>query len=196
MTNNPIIERTETVYQGWCRLDRISITAQARDGRLLKLVREVHDHGSGVAVLPYDLDRKTALVVRQLRAPVLINDGVGLIVEVPAGLVDPDDPDPETALRREASEELGYRLGDLEQVGHVYSSPGSLSERLALYLARYTPADRIGSGGGVETEGEDIEVLEMPLAQLSDNADNGAIQDMKTLLLIQTLRLRGPELFR
>jgi len=195
VTDSPTIDKTETVYKGWCRLDRVEVSVRTRDGQPLRLVREVHDHGSAVAVLPYDPDRRTALLVRQLRVPVLLEDGDGHIVEVAAGLLDPDDPHPEAALVREAREELGFGLDDLECVGRTYSSPGSLTETLSLYLGTYSHDNRVGPGGGLIDEGEDIEVLECPLADLAADADRGAVRDMKTLLLIQTLRLKKPHLF-
>jgi hypothetical protein len=78
-------------------------------------------------------------------------------------------------------------------VAKAWAMPGVSTEQMDLYLGAYAPADWVGTGGGIE--GEDIEVLEIPLAELAAMADSGALHDMKTLLLVQTLRLRRPELF-
>ncbi|VFS87637.1 GDP-mannose pyrophosphatase nudK [Kluyvera cryocrescens] len=42
-------------------------------------------------------------------------------------------------------------------------SPGSVTEKLHFFIAEYSPENRVSAGGGIEAEGEDIEVLEMPI---------------------------------
>ena len=180
---------TEEKYRGWCTL----LLAQVRypDGRIVK--REIEDHGRASCVLPYDPARKTALLVRQLRVPPLYAGGEATILEAPAGLIDPGE-DGNTAARREAMEEVGVRLTSLELVTSAWSMPGISAERMDLFLGAYAAADRTGAGGGIDDEG--IEVVEMPLSALAAMADAGTLNDMKTLVLLQTLRLRRPELFR
>ena len=75
-------------------------------------------------------------------------------------------------------------------------SPGSVTEKLHLFVAEYEPGDRIRSGGGLEREGEDIEVIEMPLVDALAGIANGTIQDGKTIMLLQhvALELRGTAL--
>ena len=180
---------TEEKYHGWCTL----LLAQVRypDGRIVK--REIEDHGRASCVLPYDPARKTALLVRQLRLPPLYAGGEATILEAPAGLIDPGE-DGSTAARREAMEEVGVRLTSLDLVTSAWSMPGISAERMDMFLAAYATADRTGAGGGIDDEG--IEVVEMPLSELAAMADAGTLNDMKTLVLVQTLRLRRPELFR
>ena len=76
-----------------------------------------------------------------------------MLIETAAGLLDDDDP--ETAIRREASEELGVTVGALRHVFDVYMSPGSVTERVHFYAAPFRAADRTGDGGGLEDDGED-----------------------------------------
>ena len=99
------------------------------------------------------------------------------------------------SIRREAEEEAGLRLGALEPVVTCWASPGVSTERFTLYLSAYVAADRTGPGGGRAEELENIEVKELSLAELARRADQAAITDAKTLLLVQTLRLRRPDLF-
>ncbi len=155
--------------------------------------REIEDHGVAVCVLPYDPARRVALLIEQFRAPVFYAESVPALLEAPAGIL--DEQDPEAGTRREALEETGVQLGQLEPVSRVWAMPGISTERMHLYLAAYTEADRIGAGGGLPDEGEDIRVLEMPLAELARLADEGGIVDVKTLVLVQTLRLRHGDLF-
>ncbi|MFH6783846.1 MULTISPECIES: NUDIX domain-containing protein [Methylobacterium] len=185
----PRIEGTRTVYEGWARY----LVADVRmpDGQ--HVGREVEDHGPAVAVLPYDSERRVALLVRQFRTPPCLVDGTSCVLEAPAGLREEDDP--EACARREAFEEVGLRLSTLEPVGRVWSLPGLSTERMDLFLAPYRAADREGEGGGLAEENESIEVVEIALSDLAAMADRGEVGDMKTLCLVQTLRLRHPGLF-
>ena len=115
-----------------------------------------------------------------------------MLIKTAAGLLDDDDP--QTAIRREASEELGVEVGALPHVFDVYMSPGSVTERLHFYAASYQPADRTGGGGGLLDEGEDIEVLELPFDEALEMLSDGRIADGKTILLLQWAALSG--LFR
>jgi nudix-type nucleoside diphosphatase (YffH/AdpP family) len=105
------------------------------------------------------------------------------MIEVCAGLLDGDDA--KTCATREAEEELGYRVHDLREVAHVYMSPGALTERVSLLVGAYSPDDRITNGGGVATEGEDIEVIELPLSTAYGMIASGEIVDAKTIILVQ-----------
>ena len=156
--------------------------------------REIEHHGDAVAVLPYDPNRRVALLVKLPRAPVLFQGASSDFLEVPAGLID-DGEQPIDAARREAHEEVGVRLGALEPAGHTWSMCGISTERMGLFLAPYAATDRTGAGGGLVEEHENITVVEISLAELRQLADTNALSDLKTLALVQTLRLRHPELF-
>jgi nudix-type nucleoside diphosphatase (YffH/AdpP family) len=179
----------ETLHEGWGKLLLLRVALPT--GHVLK--REVEDHGAAVAVLPYDPERRLAVLVRQFRAPVFHAVGDAEVLEAPAGMLDEDDP--ETCARREAGEEVGLALRKLERVGAVWTMPGVSTERMHLFLASYAAADRTGEGGGLAEEHEDITVVEMPLAELGAMAERGALADLKTLALVQALRLRRPDLF-
>ena len=87
-------------------------------------MREVHDHGHGATVLPFDAQRGTVLLVRQFRLPAyLVAGGDGFIIETCAGLLDGDDP--AVCAKREAEEELGFRLSNLRHMITTYATPGS-----------------------------------------------------------------------
>ncbi len=186
----PKIESVTTVYEGWGRLLKVDV-ASPQDGR--RFTREVEDHGDAVAVLAYDPGRKTALLVRQLRVPMLLTAGEPDGLEAIAGLLDGDEP--ADCARREADEEAGLALSVLDPVAVIWSMPGISTERIHLFLGSYSAPDRRGSGGGLAAENENITVSEMPLSALASMADEGRLQDAKTMLLVQTLRLRRPDLF-
>lgn len=183
------ITGVKTLYEGWARYLKLMI--RRSDGQ--EMEREVEDHGAAVAVLPYDPERGSAILVRQFRAPPFYVAGVPRLLEAPAGIL--DEADPADCARREAMEEVGLRLGALEPVGTVWPSPGVSTERMHLFLAPFSAADRVADGGGLADEHEDIEVVEMSLDNLWAMLEAGEIVDLKTLALVQTLRLRHPELF-
>ena len=184
------ILNVETVYKGWSSF--MIATVRLADGRTIR--REIEHHGVAVVVLPYDPERRTAILVRQFRAPVLYAENRQDMLEAIAGKL--DETDPEAATRREAMEEAGLKLGRLEAVGTVWSMPGISTERMSLYLAPYTQADRIGPGGGLAEEHEDIIVVELPLAELAAAADAGRLIDLKTLVLTQASGCGGRSCLR
>jgi nudix-type nucleoside diphosphatase (YffH/AdpP family) len=107
-----------------------------------------------------------------------------------------DDEEPENCARREAEEEVGLCLHALEPVAEVWTCPGVSTERIHLFLAAYAVHDRVSDGGGLSEEHEDIEVVEMPLEEAWRRLENGDVADLKTLTLLQALRLRRPDLWR
>ena len=183
------ITQIETLHEGWRKL--LKFTVRMPDGRTME--REILNSQDAAAVLPYDPDRRKVILVRQFRAPVMHVEERSHIMETVAGMLDGGEP--EDTARREAMEEAGLRLGPLEPVGRAWSAPGITTERVNMFLAPYAGADRVGKGGGLAEEHESITVVETPLAELARLADEGGIPDIKLLLLVQTLRLRRPELF-
>jgi nudix-type nucleoside diphosphatase (YffH/AdpP family) len=186
----PSVVKIEITHKRWASMSIASI--RMPDGRII--LRDVEDHGHAAAVLPYDPMRRTALLVEQLRAAALIAAGATQTLEAIAGLVEGQD-DPMDTARREALEEGGLRLGALEHVATAWSTPGVSTERMALYLAERRAGDRVGQGGGVAHEEEEVRVVEIGLKELAALMAAESIVDMKTLVLVQALRLRRPDLF-
>jgi nudix-type nucleoside diphosphatase (YffH/AdpP family) len=182
------IVHMDVLHKGWSTFYLATLADEAG----VEIRREIEHHGSAAAVLPYDPDRRCVLLVLQARPPVIWLGGPDELLEAPAGMLDADDP--ETCARREAMEETGVRLTELEFVARPYAMPGVSTERIDLFLAPYALADRIGDGGGVAHEQEAITVVETPLSEFWRMVDAGEIQDMKTLALALALRTRHPEL--
>jgi len=181
------ILKEEVLLDEWSVVTKYTIGYRRRDGRRETQIRQVYDRGHGAAILPYDPARGRVLLVRQFRMPVWVTSDDGMLIEVCAGLLDAQDP--ESCIRKEAEEELGYRIGRPRLVFAPYTSPGSVSERIYCFLAEYSPSDRISHGGGDEREGEDIEVLELDGAEAFAMIADGRIIDAKTIMLLQQARL-------
>jgi len=193
LTGNPDVRvrDVQVLAADWHVLRRTTLEVRGRDGTWRTQQRETYDRGNGATVLLYDPDRRTVLLARQFRYPVYVNGHPdGMLLETAAGLLDDDDP--ATAIRREAAEELGVVIGDLEPVFEVFMSPGSVTERLHCFAAPYSSATRSGRGGGLVEEGEEIEVCELPFAEALARIADGRIADAKTIMLLQWAALSGP----
>ncbi len=145
--------------------------------------RETYDRGNGATLLPYNLAQRTVVLVRQFRYPAYVNGYDDLMIEAAAGLL--DNASPETRIRAEAEEETGYRLGTVSKVFEAFMSPGAVTEKLHFFVAEYEPAMRVGSGGGLASEGEDIEVLELSIDEALAMIADSRIADAKTIMLLQ-----------
>jgi nudix-type nucleoside diphosphatase (YffH/AdpP family) len=179
---------SEVLSDGWAELSKHTFELKRRDGTWDKQVREIYDRGNAAVILPYDPLSGTVLLVRQFRLPAFLQGDRAPLIEACAGLLDGNDP--ETCIRKEAEEELGYRLGAVTHIYDIYMSPGSVTEKLSFFTAEYSPADRVSDGGGEVSEGEDIEVLEMPLGDALALVASGGIIDAKTVMLVQHLALQ------
>lgn len=175
----------------WYVLYRAAFDYRHRDGSVTHEVREAYDRGNGVVILLHDPVTGTVLLTRQFRLPVFVNGHPdGMLVEAAAGLLDRPGEDPETAIRREAEEESGVRVGAVERLFELFMSPGSVTERVTFFAAAYSHEQRVSDGGGLAAEGEDIESVELDLDEAMSMVATGAIADGKTVLLLQWAALR------
>jgi nudix-type nucleoside diphosphatase (YffH/AdpP family) len=165
-------------------LRRAAFEYQAKDGTWTTQQREVYDRGNGVAILLLDRQADTVVLTRQFRAPAYLNGHPdGMLIEVPAGLDDGEAA--EIAIRREVEEETGLVVGATHRLFELFMSPGAVTERITFFWAEYSSEDRLGPGGGAPDEGEDIEVLELPLSEAWAMVHAGVIVDAKTVILLQ-----------
>ncbi len=188
---NVVIRDVEVTSDGWHVLRRTTFDYRHADGHWESQQRETYDRGNGATILLYDVGRRTVLLTRQFRFPAYVNEHPdGMLIEAAAGLLDGDDP--ETAIRRETSEELGVEVGKVQDIFDVFMSPGSVTERVHFYAAPYSPGDRTVQRGGLAEDGEDIEILELDFERALAMIDDGRIADGKTIMLLYWAALRGP----
>ena len=179
----------------WYVLKKTTFDYRCRDGHWQRQSRETYDRGNGAVLLLFNPDRGTVVLTRQFRFPAYVNGCAdGLLIEACAGLLDGEDP--HTCIRREAQEETGFVVRAPRKILEAYMSPGSVTEKLHFFVAEYAPRDRVSMGGGDAAEGEDIEVIEVSLASALQMIANGAIQDGKTIMLLQHAALAGLEALR
>lgn len=179
----------ETVLSdGWTRLSRYDIDYTDQQGATSRLRREIYHRTPAACILLIDPKRDVVVLVRQFRLPSHLIGEPGWMIEVPAGLLDGEDP--ESAIRRESMEETGYRVRDVKFLFKALTSPGSVTEIIHFFAAEIDLADKVSEGGGLAEEHEDIEVLEVPLAAALAMIETGEIFDAKTIMLLQCAALR------
>lgn len=181
------IQKVETLSDDWYVLKKTTFEYQRKDGSWQAQSRETYDRGNGATILLYNRERHTVILTRQFRFPAYVNHHSGMLIETCAGLL--DEKDPETCIRRETEEETGYRVGTIHKVFEAFMSPGSVTERLFFYVAEYHPDLKIADGGGLLSDGEDIDILELNLDTALQMIESGEIMDGKTIMLLQYAKL-------
>jgi ADP-ribose pyrophosphatase len=173
----------EILSDGWTKLVGYQLDYTDRKGETHRLPREVYHRTPAACILLYDPKRDVVVLVKQFRLPAHVNGDPAWMIEVPAGLLDGDEP--EAAIRREAMEETGYTIRDVRFLFKSYTAPGSITEVVHFFAAAIDTADRTSDGGGLAEEHEDIEVLEIPLPEAVAMIEKGEIIDLKTIMLLQ-----------
>lgn len=181
------VKTVQLLSDDWYVLKKTTFDLRRRDGRWQTMTRETYDRGNGAVALLYNRARRTVLLTRQFRFPAYVNQHDGFLIEAPAGML--DDAHPEERMHAELEEETGHKVAKLQQVFDVFMSPGSVTERLHFFVGEYDAESQVGSGGGLEHEGEDIEVIELDADQALAMTASGEIMDGKTIMLLQYLHL-------
>lgn len=187
---NVSIEKTEILSDNWYTLKKVTFNIKKENGQTETQSREAYDRGNGAVILLYNTHTKNVILTRQFRLPTYINGNPdGMSIEACAGLLDNDNP--EDCIKRETEEETGYKISKVEKIFEAYMSPGSVTEILHFFIAEYSDDMKINEGGGLEEEGENIEVLQLQFDKTLSMIDMGEIKDAKTIMLLQHLRLKN-----
>lgn len=190
LKNNVKIITTEILSDNWYTLRKVTYEYLKKNGSWQTQSREAYDRGNGAAILLYNVSLKTVILTRQFRMPTFINgNDNGMLIEACAGLLDKDNP--EDCIKRETEEETGYKITDVKKVFEAYMSPGSVTEMLYFFIAEYSHDMKVNDGGGIEHEQEEMDVLELPIDKALQMIETGEIQDGKTIMLLQYLRLKN-----
>lgn len=190
MISNVKITDTQVLSDNWYLLRKITYEYDKKDGTRMRQTREAYDRGNGATILLYNEEKRTVILTRQFRLPTYINgNDSGMLIEACAGLLDSENP--EECIRRETEEETGYKVTDVKKIFEAYMSPGSVTEVLHFFIARYTAAMKVTGGGGVVDEEENIEVLEVDIDEAMQMIATGTIRDGKTIMLLQYVKLHN-----
>lgn len=184
------IKGVEVLSEKRFPLKNYTFEIKKKDGRVETQHREIYEHGDAVAVLLYNKARKTVLLTRQFRlASFLKGIESGNLIEACAGMLDGDTP--EAAALKEVKEETGFELSSVQKAFEAFTSPGAFTEKIHFFVAEYADENKVGEGGGLAEEGEEVEVLEMDFDQAYSLIVSGGVQDAKTIMLLQYAKING-----
>jgi GDP-mannose pyrophosphatase NudK len=184
------IKTTELLSDNWYKLYKVTYEYRRKDGKWETHSREAYDRGNGATILLYNKAEKTVILTRQFRLPTFVNGNPdGMLIETCAGLLDKDQP--EDCIRKETEEETGYKIGEVRKVFDAYMSPGSVTEILHFFIAEYDKEMKVGDGGGLQEEQENIEVLELHFEKAFNMINTGEIKDAKTIMLLQYVKINS-----
>lgn len=183
-SNRVKIKEVEVLSDNWYVLNKVTFDYLRNNGEWQTQIRESYERGSGASVFMYNKETKNIVLIKQFRLPSYLNGNKsGLLIETCAGLLDTDDP--ETCIKKEILEETGYKIKTVTKIFEAFMSPGAVTEQIHYFIAEYTDSMKSTEGGGLESEQEDIEVLEMPFSEAVALLNEGKIKDAKTILLLQ-----------
>src|SRR6187551_1989770 len=183
MIDNITITKREVLSDNWYTLRKITYTYRKKDGSIHTQSREAYDRGNGATIMLYNKEQKTVILTRQFRLPTYINGNQsGMLVEACAGLLDKENP--EECIIRETQEETGYKISAVQKIFEAYMSPGSVTEILYFFIAAYSKEMKVNEGGGADDEEENIDMIEVTMAEVMNMVASGEIKDAKTILLL------------
>lgn len=185
--------RKETAFQGYFKVVRYFFRHSLHKGGTSKEIsREVFERGQAGAVLMYDPQRDEVVLIRQFRAGAYVAGHHPFTWELVAGIIE-DGETAEDMIRREALEEAGLKLGELELVQNIMLTPGACSESCHVFVGR---VDSSEAGGvfGLESEGEDILVKVLPFAEAYAMVERNEVDNAVGVIGLQWLALHREEL--
>lgn len=189
------VRRRESSYQAYLRVETYHLTHRRFDGDWMpEIRREVLRRGAAVAVMLYDPDRDTVLLIEQFRIGAYVNGRPPWAMEIVAGMVEPGE-EPADVARRETREEAGCEVLDLVPVYDYLVSPGCMDETVTLFCGRID-SDGLGGHHGLSEEGEDIRVVVKPFDDAWAELNRGGLDNSITVIGMLWLKLNRDELRR
>jgi ADP-ribose pyrophosphatase len=182
-----------TVFQGYFRVDLYRLRHRKFDGGWTgEMSREIFERGHAASVLLYDPDLDAVVLIEQFRAGALAAGFEPWLIEIVAGIIE-DGEEPGYVVRREAIEEAGCPITDLEPIGTVLLTPGGSSETLAMFCGR-VDSTKAGGVHGLDYEHEDIRVFVVPFSQAMNDLAAGRYLNSPIVMSLQWLALNRNEL--
>lgn len=189
---NPKVKNIEIelLSDNWYTLNKINFEYQLQNGKWVHQSRESYDRGNGASILLYNSKKNSVILIKQFRMPTFVNGNEsGMMIETCAGLLDGDDPI--TCIIKETQEETGYKVKNIQKVFESYMSPGAVTEIIHFFIAEYDESMKVSDGGGLDSEQEDIEILELNFELAQNMIKSGEIKDAKTIMLLQYAKING-----
>jgi ADP-ribose pyrophosphatase len=185
--------KTETVYQGFFRLEQYTLKHTLfKGGWSQPITRELFRRGNCVAVLLYDPDRDEVILIEQFRVGAVLHPERAWLIEIVAGAIEEGETATEVAYR-EALEEAGCEILELMEIQQFYTTPGGCSERITLFCGRVN-SHSVGGVHGLTEEDEDIKVSAIQFADAFQMLEDGKIESGIPIIAIQWLYIHRDQL--
>jgi nudix-type nucleoside diphosphatase (YffH/AdpP family) len=182
--------KTQILSDNWYTLNNISFDYRLRSGEWVEQSRESYDRGNGATILLLNKKKRTIILIRQFRMPTYVNgNSSGMMIETCAGLLDGNDP--VTCIIKETEEETGYRIKNVKKLFELYMSPGAVTEIIHFFIAEYDEKMKVSEGGGLKSEHEDIDILEIDFNKALNMIQSGEIKDAKSIILLQYAQINN-----
>ncbi len=193
---NPDVQivSNETAWSGRFSVEVVKFRHRRFDGTMSGVrTWELFCRGRAAAVLPYDPMTDQVALIEQFRLPALVAGVAPIMIEIPAGLCDHGEDAAVTAAR-EAKEETGLAVDQLELIGDFVLTPGGSDERCTMYVGRIRAPqagpDGIIGQGGLAAEQEDIRVRLHPAIDAIEAAIAGRYPNSVTTIALLWLAAR------
>lgn len=189
------IKRRESCHDGFFQLERLELEHECyRGGTSQPITRELMRREPVVAVLPYDPDRDSVVLIEQFRIGAVGHAEPPWLVEIVAGIVEPGEK-PEAVAVRELREEAGCEAQKLLPICRYLSSPGGLSEHVSLFCAVVDASEAVGVYG-LSHEGEDIRAFRVARQDALPLVLQGTLSSAPPIIALQWLALHYQDLSR
>ncbi|KEF29762.1 ADP-ribose pyrophosphatase [Marinobacter nitratireducens] len=189
------IEKRETVFQGFFRMDKLWLTHPRFDGQEMPVfTRELFIRGDATCVLPYDPVREEVVLLEQFRLGALGRAQSPWLLELVAGMNE-DGESPEEVAQREGQEEAGLTFSKLEKICDYLVSPGGTTEMIHLFYGQIS-AESAGGLFGIEHEHEDIRAHVVSADDAIAMIHDGRINNAAAIIALQWLELNRSRLRR
>lgn len=182
----------ETLFQGFFSMVKYRFKHKLfAGGWSAEIEREMFERGHAAALLPYDPVSDQVVIIEQIRVGALEHSSPWQL-EIVAGMIEPDE-EAEQVVRREAVEEAGIEIGQIEKVTTYYPSSGGCSELLDVYVGQVDASTAHGVHG-LDYEGEDIRVHVISRQQAYQWVVDGRFENGASIIALQWLELNHQRL--
>ncbi|WP_298453277.1 NUDIX domain-containing protein [uncultured Marinobacter sp.] len=187
------VEKRETVFQGFFRMDKLWLTHPRFDGRNMpQFTRELFIRGDATCVLPYDPERDEVVLLEQFRLGAIGRDQSPWLLELIAGMNEEGESSEDVA-QREAEEEAGLSFSKLEKICDYLVSPGGTTEMVYLYCGKVS-TEFAGGLFGLEEESEDIRAHVVSADEAIAMISDGRINNAAAIIAMQWLQINRARL--
>ncbi|MEQ9546785.1 MAG: NUDIX domain-containing protein [Marinobacter sp.] len=187
------VEKRETVFQGFFRMDKLWLTHPRFDGRDMPVfTRELFIRGDATCVLPYDPERDEVVLLEQFRLGAMDRDQSPWLLELVAGMNEEGET-PEEVAQREGQEEAGLTFSKLDKICNYLVSPGGSTELIHLYCGCIS-TESAGGLFGMEHEHEDIRAHVFSSEEAIAMIQDGRINNAAAIIALQWLQLNRDRL--